>query len=69
MTAFKLNSKKKKKHNPTICLTSLVLDTETGNAIEKSLIARKENCPPSSFNHARKNLIPILWLPKKNSNF
>ena len=70
MAVFKLNSKirnnNNRNHNPIICLTSLVLDRETGNTIKKSLIAREENCPPSSFNHARKNLIPILWLhPKK----
>ena len=69
MTVFKLNSKirnnNNRNHNPIICLTSLVLDRETGNTIKKSLIAREENCPPSSFNHARKNLIPILWLHQK----
>ena len=72
MTVFKLNSKirnnNNRNHNPIICLTSLVLDRETGNTIKKSLIVREENCPPSSFNHARKNLIPILWLPKKFTN-
>ena len=74
MTVFKLNSKirnnNNRNHNPIICLTSLVLDREIGNTIKKSLIAREENCPPSSFNHARKNLIPILWLhPKKKKKF
>ena len=69
MTVFKLNSKirnnNNRNHNPIICLTSLVLDRETGNTIKKSLIVREENCPPSSFNHAQKNLIPILWLHQK----
>ena len=69
MAVFKLNSKirnnNNRNHNLIICLTSLVLNREIGNTIKKILIAREENCPPSSFNHARKNLIPILWLHQK----